>query len=102
MDPARMFTESLTPRPELENDQDPGRTCGELRSQVLRDRRHSGAVWRARSALHVGNPDRETNGEDNGAMVVSAIRATSLAKSNARLGLIRVQYHLSGTSHQVR
>jgi hypothetical protein len=31
MDPARMFKESLTPRPELENSQDPERTS--VRSQ---------------------------------------------------------------------
>ena len=30
MDPARIFTESLTPRPELENSQDPNRTWLQL------------------------------------------------------------------------
>ena len=34
MDPARIFTESLTPRPELENSQDPERTSQLVPSPV--------------------------------------------------------------------
>src|SRR5262249_30586616 len=34
LDPARMFAESLTPRPELENSQDPERTCAPARDQL--------------------------------------------------------------------
>src|SRR5262249_39936130 len=37
LDPARMFAESLTPRPELENSQDPKRTLRNAQSQERLD-----------------------------------------------------------------
>ena len=55
MDPARMFKESLTSRPELENSQDPNRT-------LRVPRRNCGILHHARQLLQrIGRPTSSTH-----------------------------------------